>query len=57
VEVENIVAATGTPVKPELNFDGLWLGADSISEEINALLKPDPSLCDVPVVNVFLPGQ
>jgi hypothetical protein len=53
VEVENVVAATGAPVIAErLDFDGLWLSADSIPEEINALLKPDPSLCDIPVCKV-----
>lgn len=53
VEVENVVAATGAPViAKRLDFDSSWLSADSIPEEINALLKPDPSLCDVPVGKV-----
>lgn len=53
VEVENVVAAAGAPVVAErLDFDGPWFSADSIPEEINALLKPDSSLRDIPVGKV-----
>src|SRR5260370_1845496 len=53
VEVENVVTATGGPViAKRLDFDGPWLSSNSVPEEIDALLKPDPSLCDIPVGKV-----